>query len=109
VKFDAGEYRHGAVTLPRIDAVAVKATDGKLYLSLVNLDPAAGATVKVTLPQGRFGKAAGQVLTASNVNSVNTFEAPNTVTPRPIAGKVAGGVMTIDLPAKSVAMIGLEP
>jgi alpha-N-arabinofuranosidase len=108
VKFDAGEYRHGDIALPKIDAVAVKATDGKLYLSLVNLDPANGATVRVTLPQGRFGKASGQVLTAANVNSVNTFEQPNTVAPRPIAGKVAGGVMTIELPAKSVAMVALE-
>jgi alpha-N-arabinofuranosidase len=108
VKFDAGEYRHGAVTLPRIDAVAVKATDGKLYLSLVNLDPAAPATVKVTLPQGRFGKASGQVLTAANVNSVNTFERPGTVVPQPIAGKVTAGEVTIDLPSKSIAMIALE-
>jgi alpha-N-arabinofuranosidase len=109
VEFDPGTYHRGDITLPGVDAVAMSDTAGRLWLSLVNLDPAAGATVKVTLPQGRFGKAAGQVLTASNVNSVNTFEAPNTVTPRPIAGKVAGGVMTIDLPAKSVAMIGLEP
>jgi len=28
VKFDAGEYRHGAIVLPKVDAVAVKATDG---------------------------------------------------------------------------------
>ena len=108
VKFDAGEYRHGDITLPRIDAVAARATDGKIYLSLVNLDPAAGETVRVTLPEGRFGHASGQVLTAPNVNSVNTFAQPNTVTPKPIAGKVAGGVMTIELPAKSVAMIALD-
>jgi alpha-N-arabinofuranosidase len=108
VKFDAGEYRHGDIALPRVDAVAARATDGKLYLSLVNLDPAAGETVRVTLPEGRFGKASGQVLTAPNVNSVNTFGQPNTVTPRPIAGKVSGGVVTIELPAKSVAMIALE-
>jgi alpha-N-arabinofuranosidase len=108
VQFDAGQYRHGDIVLPRIDAVAARAADGKLYLSLVNLDPASDATVKVTLPQGRFGKASGQVLTAANVNSINTFDAPRTVVPRPIAGEVAGGVMTIDLPAKSVAMVALE-
>jgi alpha-N-arabinofuranosidase len=108
VKFDAGEYRHGQITLPRIDAVAARATDGKLYLSLVNLDPAAAETVRVTLPEGRFGKASGQVLTAPNVNSINTFEQPNAVTPKPIVGKVAGGVVTIELPAKSVAMIALD-
>jgi alpha-N-arabinofuranosidase len=108
VKFDAGEYRHGAVTLPRIDAVAVKATDGKLYVALVNLDPARPAAVRVALPEGGLRKAAGQVLTAPNVNSVNTFDAPRTVVPAPITGKVAGGVVTVDLPARSVAMIALE-
>jgi alpha-N-arabinofuranosidase len=61
----------------------------------------------VTLPEGRFGKASGQVLTAPNVNSVNTFDAPRTIVPAPIAGKVAGGAVTITLPGKSVAMIAL--
>jgi alpha-N-arabinofuranosidase len=35
VTFDAGEYRQGDIVLPRVDAVAVRATDGKLWLSLV--------------------------------------------------------------------------
>jgi alpha-N-arabinofuranosidase len=108
VKFDPGTYHHDDITLPGIDAVAVKATDGKLYLSLVNLDPARPATVRVALPEGGIRTAAGQALTAPNVNSVNTFEQPNTVIPKPISGKVAGGGVTIELPAKSVAMVALE-
>jgi alpha-N-arabinofuranosidase len=108
VEFDPGTYHHGNVTVPGIDAVAVRATDGRLYLSLVNLDPAGPVTVRVSLPQGNIRTAAGQVLTAPNVNSVNTFDAPRTVVPTPIAGKVAGGVITITLPGKSVAMIALE-
>jgi alpha-N-arabinofuranosidase len=52
--------------------------------------------------------ASGQVLTAPNVNSVNTFDAPNTVVPAPISGTVSGGAVTVALPAKSVAMIALE-
>ncbi|MEF2985628.1 alpha-L-arabinofuranosidase C-terminal domain-containing protein, partial [Pseudomonas aeruginosa] len=31
VKFDAGEYVHGKVTLPRIDAIAARDTAGKLW------------------------------------------------------------------------------
>jgi alpha-N-arabinofuranosidase len=108
VEFDPGTYHHGNVTVPGIDAVAVRATDGRLYLSLVNLDPAGPVTVRVSLPQGNIRTAAGQVLTAPNVNSVNTFDAPRTVVPAPIAGKVAGGEMTITLPGKSVAMIALD-
>jgi alpha-N-arabinofuranosidase len=107
VAFDAGSYRHGDISLPRVDAVGARGTDGKLYLALVNLDPARPTTVRVTLPQGDVKTATGQVLTAPNVNSVNTFDAPRTVVPAPIAGKVAGGVVTIALPAKSVAMMEL--
>jgi alpha-N-arabinofuranosidase len=108
VQFDAGEYVHGDLKLPRIDAIAAKGSDGKLYLSLVNLDPSRPATVRMTLPQGRFAKAAGQVLTAPNVNSVNTFAAPKTVVPTPIAGKLSDGAVTVSLPGKSVAVIALE-
>jgi alpha-L-arabinofuranosidase len=108
VTFDAGSYRHGDITLPRVDAVAARAVNGKLYLALVNLDPARPETVRVTLPKGGIKTASGQVLTATNVNSVNTFDAPRTVVPVPIAGKVADGVVTIALPSRSVAMIALD-
>ena len=107
VTFDAGEYVHGNVHLPQIDAVAARATDGKLYLALVNLDPAHPATARIALPGGNFASAAGQVLTAANVNSINTFDAPNTVVPAPIAGKRENGAATVTLPGKSVAVIAL--
>jgi alpha-N-arabinofuranosidase len=107
VTFDAGEYRQGDVTLPRVDAVAVRATDGKLWLSLVNLDPGRPAEIRVAIPGVRAGAASGTVLTASAVNSVNTFEAPNTVIPRPISARASGGALSVELPAKSVAMLAI--
>jgi alpha-N-arabinofuranosidase len=108
IQFDAGSYRHGDISLPGVDAIAARALDGKLYLALVNLDPAHPTSVRIALPDGRIRTAAGQVLTAPNVNSVNTFEAPNTVIPKPITGNVSKGVVTIALPAKSVAVIALD-
>jgi alpha-N-arabinofuranosidase len=108
VQFDAGEYVHGDVKLPRVDAVAAKGADGKLYLALVNLDPNRPATVRVAVPEGHYARAAGQVLTSPNVNSVNTFEAPKTVVPAPIAGTLANGEVSVSLPSKSVAVIALE-
>src|SRR5450631_1688772 len=38
VTFDAGTYKHGSVTLPRVDAIAAKGADGKLLLEITNLD-----------------------------------------------------------------------
>jgi alpha-N-arabinofuranosidase len=108
VTFDAGEYRQGDIVLPRVDAVAVRATDGKLWLSLVNLDPERPADVRVAVPGVRARAATGTVLTAPRVNAINTFEAPNTVAPRAIAGRAAGGAVTLQLPAKSVVMVAIE-
>ena len=109
VEFDAGEYRHGDIVLPAIDAVAMRDTAGKLWLSLVNLDPRESRDVAVAVAGVRVRSARGEVLTAPAFNSINTFEMPDTVVPRPIAGTVRGGAVRVSLPAKSVAMIALEP
>jgi alpha-N-arabinofuranosidase len=108
VSFDAGRYRRGDVELPRVDAVAARATDGKLWLALVNVDPNAASEIRVAVPGLSVRRAEGQVLTAANVNSVNTFEAPDTVTPKPITGRIEHGAVTVRLPARSVAMLSLE-
>jgi alpha-N-arabinofuranosidase len=108
VAFDAGEYRRGDIVLPRVDAVAARATDGKLWLSLVNLDPSRPADVRVAIPGVRASAAAGTVLTAPRVNAINSFEAPNTVVPRPITGRATGGAIDLQLPAASVVMMAIE-
>jgi alpha-N-arabinofuranosidase len=108
VAFAAGEYRSGDVVLPRVDAAAVRAIDGKLWLSLVNLDPSRPAEIRVKIPGVAARGASGTVLTASRVNSVNTFEAPDTVAPQSFSASVAGGTITVQLPAKSVAMLAIE-
>ncbi len=108
VSFDAGEYRQGDIVLPRVDAVAARDTKGKLWLSLVNVDPQRPAEVRVAIPGVRARAAAGTVLTAPKVNAINTFEAPDTVVPRPISGRAANGAVTLQLPAKSVVMVAIE-
>jgi alpha-N-arabinofuranosidase len=108
VEFDAGEYRQGEIVLPGVDAVAMRDTQGKLWLSLVNLDPNEAKEVSIGVSGVSVARAQGEVLTAANVNSINTFDAPDTVSPKPIAGTVRGGKVTVALPAKSVAMLELR-
>ncbi|MXO60836.1 alpha-N-arabinofuranosidase [Altererythrobacter salegens] len=105
VSFDAGTYTRGAIAMPAVDAVAMRAKDGKLWLSLVNLDPHKSRTIAI---EGLKAKSAtGEVLTAANVSSINTFDAPNTVVPKPIAGILNSGKVSMILPAKSVVVIAL--
>jgi alpha-N-arabinofuranosidase len=109
VSLSAGFYTHGDVALPRLDAIAARDAAGKLWLAVTNLDPARSVTVDASLTGVTPRAAAGQILTAPRVDSVNSFELPQAVVPRPIAAKVQGSVVTLTLEPKSVTVISVEP
>jgi alpha-N-arabinofuranosidase len=108
VSFDAGTYTQGDVKLPRLDAIAAKDNAGKLWLALTNVDPNQPAEIEVNLTGLSVRSASGETLTAPNVDSVNSFEAPATVVPRPVSVEVQGGKLTLSLDPKSVTVISVE-
>lgn len=108
VSFPAGEYREGKISLPQLDAIAAKATDGKTWLSVVNLDPDHGAELPVKIAGVSARSAVGQVLTASAVNSINTFEKPAEVAPRPFSATAIDGKLVLKVPAKSVVVVRID-
>jgi len=108
VSFDAGWYTHGDVALPRVDAIAAKDKAGKLWLEITNLDPNQPVEIEANLVGITAKSAAGETLTAPKVDSVNTFDAPNTVEPKPFSAKVQGGKLILRLEPKSVTVISVE-
>jgi alpha-N-arabinofuranosidase len=108
VSFDAGTYSHGDVQLPRVDAIAARDKSGKLWLAATNLDPARPARIEIVTAGQRISAASGQVLAAPHIDSVNTFEAPATVEPKPLAARAAGGKVTLTLPPASVTVLSLQ-
>jgi len=108
VTFDAGTYTSGGISLPRVDAIAAKDAAGKLWLAITNLDPNQPAEIEATLSGIAAKSAIGETLTAPKVDSVNTFEAPKTVTPKPVSAKLQGGKLALKLEPKSVTVIALE-
>jgi len=109
VTYDAGRYTHGAITLPRVDAIAARDASGTLWLSLTNLDPARPAEIVTSLVDVEASSASGETLTGPAIDSVNTFEAPTTVSPRPVSAQVQGGRLTLTLEPKSVTVLALRP
>ena len=109
VTFDAGAYTHGDVTLPRIDAIAAKDASGKLWLEITNLDPNQPVEIEANLAGFSAKSASGQTLTAPKVDSVNTFDSPNAVAPKPISAKIQSGKLSLKLDPKSVTVLSLEP
>jgi alpha-N-arabinofuranosidase len=108
VTFDTGTYTHGTITLPRIDAIAAKDASGTLWLALTNLDPARPIDITTRLAGIKAKSAAGETLTAPAVDSVNTFAAPKSVTPKPISAKVQGDVLSVTLEPKSVTVLAIR-
>ena len=109
VALDPGAYTHGDIRLPRVDAIAAKDASGKLWLAVTNLDPNRPADLEVSLGSVAAQAAVGETLTSERVDSVNSFDAPRAVAPKPVSARVQGGKLTLSLDPKSVTVVSLEP
>jgi alpha-L-arabinofuranosidase len=98
------DYVFRGYTLQSVDVSAARATDGKLRLALVNLNPTRPAHVTTNLD----GMARGLILTGPAMDTHNTFDAPNTIQPAAFTAGNPGGKLVIDLPARSVAVVTVE-
>jgi alpha-L-arabinofuranosidase len=94
---------HDAV--PMVDASAARASDGKVYLALVNLS----ASDEVEMTTNLSGKAEGQVLTGPALDTYNWFDQPARITPAKFQGSFTGnGKLTLRLPPKSVVVVATD-
>ncbi|BCS34938.1 alpha-L-arabinofuranosidase [Luteitalea sp. TBR-22] len=107
--FDAGRYVKGSISLPRVDAMAAKDASGTLWISLTNVDPNQPAEIDTTVNGLAARSASGEVLTGPAIDSVNTFEAPQAVTPKPIAVRLQGNRLSVTLPPKSLTVVAVRP
>lgn len=108
VTFEAGVYDHKGVTLPRLDAFAARAKDGGVYLALINVDPNTPLEVDASVLGLKASGASGQTLTSPKIDSVNSFDAPNLVTPHPFEAKAKDGRLVLDLPPESLTVVRLN-
>ncbi|GGB40640.1 alpha-L-arabinofuranosidase [Sphingomonas metalli] len=109
IAFDAGTYRFGTVAIPRVDAIAARAQDGKLWVALTNVDPGTPVRIDARIDGLAARTVTGTVLTADRVDAINSYDRPDAVMPRPIAASVRGGRIAVTLPPKSVAVLSVSP
>ena len=80
-----------------------------MHVTMSNLDPTRERDVTVELKGTNASSATGRILTATTMNGHNTFERPDVVKPVPFTGaRVAGGQLTVSLPAHSVIVLELR-
>ena len=100
-------YQHGDKRLPGISASAAFDKAGKLWLALVNTHPKTPHDIAVSTAN-KYRFAQGHVLTAKAMDTHNTFDKPNTITPEKYRTKAQNNMLTIKLPAKSVMVVQLK-
>lgn len=108
VRFDAGAYTRGDITLPRVDVVAARDKNGKLWVGITNVDPNRAVEIDLNTIGITAKSAVGETLTAPAVDSVNSFEKPNTVIPKPVSAKAQNGKLNLKLEPKSVTVVAVE-
>ncbi|WP_202842827.1 alpha-N-arabinofuranosidase [Luteimonas saliphila] len=108
-ELETPEYRHGDIAVPAVHGSAVRGKDGHVYVALTNLDPDKAANVSASISGLQATNVSGRVLTGGAITSHNTFDQPETVKPAAFDGaRLAGGTLTVELPAKSVVVLALQ-
>ncbi|WP_373369273.1 alpha-N-arabinofuranosidase [Sphingomonas folli] len=102
-------YNKDQWVMPAVSASAVRDKAGVVHVALANADPNRAITVQAALAGLNASGATGQILTAPAMTAINTFDQPNAVAPAAFTGaQVAGGQLSVTLPAKSVVMLTLQ-
>lgn len=94
--------------IPSISASASVDNNGKVHITIANMNPNKKISVTCPIIGETYGNITGEVLTASEMSSFNTFETPGVV--KPVAFKdfsYKNGMMTINMPSKSVVVLEL--
>jgi alpha-N-arabinofuranosidase len=109
VELAAPEYKHGDKSVPSLHASASRDAAGNINLSIANLDPNNAARISLKIAGAAAKNVTGRVLTAPAVNSINTFDKPETVKPAPFSGaQVQGDQVILNLPSKSVVVLEIR-
>lgn len=103
------EYTFAGQKIPAVSVSASRAKDGKVHVTLCNLDPNAPRAVTGDLEGLKVARVSGRVLTAPSITAHNTFEHPAVVQPVPFdGGQPTATGFAATLPAKSVVVLTLE-
>ena len=102
-------YRLQADSIPAINVSASRDRDGHITVTLVNLDPQRARTVQAEVRGQKVSGVTGRILTGGTMNAHNTFERPDAVQPAEFRNaRLAGNVLRIELPARSVVALQLR-
>ena len=102
-------YTHGEHVIPALNASASRETQGRIHLSLCNLDASQDQEVVGEIIGARPAQVSARVLTAAALTAHNTAAQPAAVQPSVLEGvELIEGGWRATVPAKSVVVLAFD-
>jgi alpha-L-arabinofuranosidase len=108
ISFKSPFYSGKGGSIPAVSASASKDKKGVIHITFTNIDPHKEIAVNVDIRGAQEKAVKGTVLTAKELSSHNTFDAPDVVKPAEFKGAtLSKNMLTVKLPPASVVMVEL--
>lgn len=102
-------YTSGRDSIPALSASASRDKEGKIHISIANLDPAKTQDLRCELKGTTDSKVSGEIITAATMNAYNDFGKPEAVNIKPFtSAQLRNGILTLSLPAKSIVTLEVK-
>ena len=110
ISFASNKYQYNNREIDAVSVSASKDANGKIHITLVNIDPNNEQQINIQLIGASVKKVSGQILTSEKINDYNTFEQPDKVSVTTFKGASLKGNdnLSVELPSKSVVMLELQ-
>jgi alpha-N-arabinofuranosidase len=106
---NCGNYVMEGRELPAVSASASKDKDGKVNMSIVNIDPSGAVEILIDLRGGEYKDVSGRILSAPVLTAHNTFEKPEEVKPKAFTeAKVKKNMVSVRVPPASIIILAVE-
>jgi alpha-L-arabinofuranosidase len=110
LELKSDRYSFGENEIPALSASATHDPDSReVHLSLINLNPNAAVEVSCNFDEDAYSKVTGRILRADEMNTINTFENPENIKPKPfLDARLFKKELKLTLPQKSVVVLELR-
>ena len=106
LSFVSPQYIYKNEALPAVSASASKDKDGKVHISLVNIDSKKAHEVEIDVAALGLKNVSGQILASGKLQDYNSFDNPNKVQIKPFNdAKLNDGKLQLSFPPFSVIVL----
>lgn len=109
VELETSDYEHGDKSMPALSVSASRDSEGVVHVSIVNADAKNTVSFRGELEGIDATRVTGRVLTAQELDTHNTFDAPEQLVPMAFNGAtLSDGELRLDAPPRSVLVLELK-